>query len=200
MQSGSRPPTSGSSTTEALSDRRTRIRRWLLSYGLHVEILLALLLLVVAFVTIVVVLVGAVTALPTGPPPEGGESGTGGPSGIVDLGNLLLNGGLALTVGLGVFLVVHGTVELWTVVRTPPRRDLLDGGNLAYAGVRTVQTAAAVAFAGPILTGVTLSRLGVLSDDPSTTVLSVVFVCGVLMLVSVFAHAAGRAVRSSGET
>lgn len=193
MQSGPRPSSTEAATSNDPSNWQARSSRWLLSYGLYVEILLALLTLVVAFAAIVAVLVGSITALPTGPPPEGGEPNGG--SGILEFGTLLVNGGLLLAIGLGLLLLVHGAVELWTSIQNGLNPTFDDGIALAYVLVRTVQTVAAAVFVGPILVGVGLSHFGVIGD-PSNTLLLILFVAGIVLLASVFAHAVGRAVRS----
>lgn len=174
------------------TSRSDRVRRWLLDYGLSVETAIAALLLVSILLTTVVVLVGAITALPTGPPPEGGDPG--GEGSILGVGTTLINGTVLVGVGLGLVLLLHGVAEAWTLLRGERGLDLRDGVDLAYVFVRSVQTITAAAFAGPIVVGVTLSSLGLIGDAPPDGMLIVLLISGLSMLASVLVHAVGRTV------
>lgn len=193
MQSGPHPTSTDATAQDDPPDRRERARRWLLSNGLYVESLLALVVLVVGVVAAVLVVVGAILSLPTGPPPADG--GSGGTSGVLDVGTLLTNASFVLGLLLGGVLLVHAVVELWTVARVGHDLDLRDGFDLAYVGVRTVQTVAAAAFAVPIVGGIALSRLDVVGAEPPESLLSILAVAGVTMLVSVLAHLFGHGAR-----
>jgi hypothetical protein len=186
MESGPHSPAGSVENSDNPPTWPTRVRRWILSYGLYLETALSVLLVVGAVVTLIVVFFGAITSLPTGSPP------TDSTSGILDFGFLLVNSVVVLMLGLGAFLIIHAGVELWTRVQTGQGLKLDDGGEIAYIGVRTIQTIAAIAFVGPILVGVTLAQLNVISNSPPNMLLLFLLATGVLMLLSVFAQAVGR--------
>ncbi|WP_440989312.1 hypothetical protein [Haloarchaeobius baliensis] len=171
---------------------------WLVANGLYVEAALVGLAVVLAVLSLLLLFVGALLSVPMGPPPESGAAASSetGPSPIVDLGELLFNGGILVAAGLGFLLVAHAVVELVVAVSSGRDLDLGEPTDLAYVGVRTLQTVGAVAFAGTVAVGFVLARLGVIPDDPSGALGLVVLGGGAVMIGSVVAHALGRVVRT----
>ncbi len=171
------------------ADRTERAARWLCSYGLHLETIVAVVVLIAAIVTAVVVAFGAITALPTGAPPEGSPPEQ--PGSLLSIGMTLLNGTILLALFLGAIVLAHGAAELSIALQ--------DGQSIrdrpvSYLAVRTIQTLAAFGFAGPIVVGFLLSRLGVIPNDVPSGVLWSLFAIAIVMLTSVLTHAAARGV------
>lgn len=172
--------------------RRERVARWLCSYGLHLETILAVVVLLLAIVTALVVAFGAITALPTGAPPEGSPPQEQ-PGPLLSIGTTLLNGTILLALALGAIVLAHGLAEL-----SIARQDgaSIRDRSVSYLAARTIQTLAAFGFAGPIAAGYLLSRVGVIPDDVASGVLWSLLAIAIVMLASILAHAAARGVRA----
>ena len=171
--------------------------RWLVANGLYVEVTLVGLVVALAVLSLLLLFVGALLSVPMGPPPENGAvaSSEAGPSPLVDLGQLLFNGGILVAAGLGFLLVAHAVAELVVAATAGRGLDLHEPVDLAYVGVRSLQTVGAVAFAGTVAVGFVLARLGVIAGGPSRTFGLAILCGGGVMVASVVAHALGRGVR-----
>ncbi|MFC4408555.1 hypothetical protein [Haloarchaeobius iranensis] len=170
-------------------------REWLVAYGLYVETALVAVFVVLAVVSLVVLFFAALLSLPTGPPPENGAAGSSQGTALGDLGTVLFNGGLLVTVGLGVLLVGHAVAELLVAAESGRDLDLGDPADLAYGGIRTLQTAGALVFTATVVAGYVLATAGVITDDIGRTPGLVVLGAGGTMVGSVVLHALGRGVR-----
>lgn len=175
------------------SDRSEQAARWLCSYGLHLETIVAVVVLLSAIVTTVVVAFGAITALPTGAPPEGSPPQEQ-PGSLLSIGTTLLNGTILLALFLGAIVLAHGAAEL-SITRRDGRS--IRDRPISYLAARTIQTLAAVGFVGPIVVGFLLSRLGVIPNNVPSGVLWSLFAIALVMLASILTHGAARGVRTT---
>ncbi|WP_257297981.1 hypothetical protein [Haloarchaeobius sp. FL176] len=170
-------------------------KEWLVAYGLYLETALVAVLVVLAVVSLVVLFFAALLSIPTGPPPENGAAGSSQGTPLGNLGTVLFNGGILVAVGLGVLLVGHAVAEVLVIARSDRALDLGDPTDLAYGGVRTVETVGALVFTATVVVGFVLASAGVITDDIGRTTGLVVLGAGGTMTASVVLHALGRGVR-----
>jgi hypothetical protein len=161
--------------------RVDRLRRWLSTYALHVETVLAAGSIGLGVVAVPILIFGAFAALPSDAP-SAGSTDPGTP--ILDVGAAVGAASLALVVTLAVAVVVHRYAE----VRDRSSAADLDTLGVVSGGVRIVETLAAVTLlVGVPATVVSLARLDRVPDALGL----LVGTAGVLLPVVVLVHAAG---------
>jgi hypothetical protein len=188
-------PRDSESSGPNVGSLRESPREWLVAYGLYVETALVAVLAVLAVVSLVVLFFAALLSLPTGAPPENGAPASSQGTALGDLGTVLFNGGILVAVGLGVLLVGHAVAELLVAAESGRDLDLGDPTDLAYGGVRTLETVGALVFTVVVVAGFVLATAGVITDDIGRTTGLVVLGAGGTMVASVVFHALGRGVR-----
>jgi hypothetical protein len=165
------------------SSRVDRLRRWLSTYALHVETLLAAGSIGLGVVAVPILIFGIFAALPSDAP-SAGSTDPGTP--ILDAGAVVGAASLALVLALAVAVLAHRYVEVRD--RDPSSTDELDALTVVAGGTRIVETLAAVT----LLVGVpaTVASLAQFDRVPDALGL-LVAIAGVLLPVVVLGHAAG---------